>query len=322
MAARLAVRTSATLLLAALNAPLHAEAPETLSGTLSLSGAWALYPMAVRWGEEFHKLHPGVQFDTSAGGAGKGMTDVLTGAVDVGLVSREVVEAEVAKGALPFAVAKDAVIPMVNARNPMLAELRSKGVKREALQGIWLTGEVKTWGQAAGTSDRTPIRVYTRSDACGAAQTWAAYFGKNQEDLKGIGVYGDPGLGEAVRRDAFGIGYNNVNYAYDAKTGVPVAGLAVLPLDVNGNGVLDPAENFYATQRELMDAISRGVFPSPPARDLSFVTTGTPTNPLAVAFLRWVLTDGQRFVEESGYIPVAKDRLEAGLAKLAPPAAR
>ena len=44
-----------------------------LSGTLTVSGAWALYPMMVRWGEEFHVLPPDVQFDISAGGAGKGM---------------------------------------------------------------------------------------------------------------------------------------------------------------------------------------------------------------------------------------------------------
>ena len=44
-----------------------------------MSGAWALYPMAVTWSEEFRKIHPGVQIDISAGGAGKGMADCLTG---------------------------------------------------------------------------------------------------------------------------------------------------------------------------------------------------------------------------------------------------
>jgi len=31
---------------------------EGFSGTLTISGAWALYPMMVRWSEEFHALHP------------------------------------------------------------------------------------------------------------------------------------------------------------------------------------------------------------------------------------------------------------------------
>ena len=287
-----------------------------LQGTVSISGAWALYPMAVRWAEEFQKVQPGVKFDVSAGGAGKGMTDALTGAADIGLVSREVTDSERGKGAFPLAVAKDAVIPMMNPKNPAATELLRKGVKRETFAGIWIREDIKTWGQAAGSDLKAPIRVYTRSDACGAAQTWAAYLGKSQEDLKGIGVYGDPGLAESVRRDPLAIGYNNVNYAYDAKTGRPVEGLAVVPLDVNGNGILDTNENFYATQKDLMAAIARHDFPSPPARDLYFVTKGVPSKPAASAFIRWVLSDGQRYVTESGYIHVAAEQLAAGLEKL------
>jgi phosphate transport system substrate-binding protein len=287
-----------------------------MRGTVSISGAWALYPMAVRWGEEFGKLHPGVRFDTSAGGAGKGLTDALVGAADIGLVSREVTDAERSKGALPIAVTRDAVIPMMNAGNPAAAELSRRGVKRETFAGIWIKGDVRTWGQVAGSGLKAPLRVYTRSDACGAAQTWAAYMGATQEDLKGIGVYGDPGLAEAVRKDVLGIGYNNVNFAYDAKTGKPVAGLAVIPLDVNGNGVLDTNECSCATQGDLMGAIARGDFPSPPARDLYFVTKGRPSKPVVAAFIRWVLSDGQRFVPEAGYIRLPAGRLADEIRKL------
>ncbi len=45
---------------------------DALKGTITVSGAWALYPMMVRWGEEFTKLHPGVTFDISAGARAKG----------------------------------------------------------------------------------------------------------------------------------------------------------------------------------------------------------------------------------------------------------
>jgi len=32
-----------------------------LKGTISISGAFALYPIAVKWAEEFKKLHPDVK---------------------------------------------------------------------------------------------------------------------------------------------------------------------------------------------------------------------------------------------------------------------
>src|SRR4026208_2087319 len=96
----------------------HPAPQPDFSGKITLSGAYALYPMVVRWGEEFQKLHPGVKIDVQGGGAGKGMNDALSGTVAFGMVSREIAPEEVAKGAFGIAVCKDAVIPTINPNNP------------------------------------------------------------------------------------------------------------------------------------------------------------------------------------------------------------
>lgn len=54
-----------------------AQSGANLNGTITISGAWALYPMMIRWSEEYQKLYPDIMFDISAGGAGKGMADAL-----------------------------------------------------------------------------------------------------------------------------------------------------------------------------------------------------------------------------------------------------
>jgi len=292
------------------------EGGAELRGTVTVSGAWALYPMMVRWGEEFHKIYPQVTFDISAGGAGKGMADALGGLVDIGMVSREIFPEEIEQGAFWVPVTRDAVVATVNENNPVLEDLLERGVPQETLKGIWIDGDVTTWGEMVGRSEVSDqIHIYTRSDACGAAQTWAQYLGGNQEDLRGVAVYGDPGLAEAVSQDPLGIGYNNLNFAYAAATGKPVAGIEILPLDLNGNGRLDEAESFYDTKGELMEAIATETYPSPPARALNLVALGQPTG-LTRAFMIWILTEGQRYVEEVGYIPLPKEQLEEGLRKL------
>lgn len=290
--------------------------PKDVSGTITISGAWALYPMGVKWAEEFQKLHPNVKIDVAAGGAGKGMADCLAGAVDIGMISREISSEEESKGAWWVPVTIDAVVPTVNSANPFLADLLARGVTRASLTGMWVDGSVKTWGQVLGTADKREIHVYTRSDACGAAETWAKYLGTAQEGLTGVGVYGDPGLAEAVRQDDLGIGYNNVNFAFDAKTLKPNAGISVLPLDLNENGALDPEESFYGTRDALVNAIATGKYPAPPARDLYFAFMGKPTNPVVLEFVRWVLTDGQKYVAETGYVNLTDEKLAAALAKL------
>jgi len=286
------------------------------TGRLTLSGAWALYPMALKWAEEFQKLHPGVRIDVQAGGAGKGIADVLAGAVDIGMVSREVNPAETDKGAVAVPVAKDAVVPTLSRRNPFLADILRRGLRKVDFAAIWIAGSAPSWEKLLGREGRTSVRVYTRSDACGAAETWAAFLGGRQEDLGGVGVYGDPGLAEAVKRDPLGIGFNNVNFAYDAKTKRPVEGLEICPIDLDGNGRLDPGESVYDTRDDLIKAIAGNVYPSPPARELYFVLKGKPQSPLLLEFMTWVLGAGQKHVPEMGYLALGPERIARGLAAI------
>ena len=277
---------------------------------MTVSGAWALYPMMARWAEEFTALHPQVQFDISAGGAGKGMADALGGAVDIGMVSRDIVAEEEAKGAYWVAVTKDAVFPSVNAANPVLADLLAKGVSKEVFTKIYITGEITNWGQVVGRPEIIdPIHIYTRSDAAGAPDTWAKYLGKKQENLLGIGVYGDPGIAEAVVKDPLGIGYNNLNYAFDPNTGKAVAGAVVLPIDANGDGAADAGE-LLETKDEAVEVVTNGKYPSPPARMLNLVTKGKPAG-LAREFLLWIVGDGQKFLDEAGYVPLTPEQVAA-----------
>jgi len=289
---------------------------KALKGTITMSGAWALYPMAVKWAEEFQKIHPKVRIDVAAGGAGKGMADCLARIVDIGNVSRDIYPAEVEKGAWWVSVTKDAVVPTINKNNPAISDLLSRGVKKETFIGIWITGKIKNWGEVVDSKVSPSINVYTRSDACGAAKTWAKYLEGNQEDLLGVGVYGDPGLTEAIRKDVSGIGFNNINYVYDSKTRKEIKGIKVLPIDLNGNGRLDSDEDFYNSRETIVKAIAIEKYPSPPARDLYFVSQGKPENKVVIEFIKWVLTDGQKFVAESGYINLTDKQLREGLNKL------
>ncbi|OPZ99470.1 MAG: Phosphate-binding protein PstS precursor [Planctomycetes bacterium ADurb.Bin412] len=292
------------------------ENSDSLRGTITVSGAWALYPMVVKWAEEFQVLHPEVKIDVAAGGAGKGMADTLAGAVDIGMVSRDINPAETEKGACGFAVTKDAVVPTLNASNPLCGQVLAQGIKKQTLMDIWIHGKVKNWAEVVNAPGSHPISVYTRSDACGAAEVWAKYLGGKQEDLTGVGVYGDPGLAEAVKKDALGIGYNNVNFAYDAQTKKPIEPLCIVPIDLNDNGQIDPEENFYGSLEEILTAIREDRYPSPPARQLYLVTKGVPQGNLVREFLLWILTDGQQYVTETGYINLKNEQLELEKQKL------
>jgi len=280
---------------------------------ITISGAFALFPIVSLWTEQYSQLHPDITFDVQGGGAGKGMTDMLTGAADIAMLSRDARPEELEQGSFLLPVTIDAVVGTLNANNPYLAEIQARGITPAEANAIWITGEITTWGQLLSTDAPETINVYTRSDSAGAAEMWALYsLGAAQEDLIGTAVNADPGLAEAVRQDPLGVGYNNIGFSYDQATGTPLDGLQIIPFDLNGNGQIDPEEDFYGTRDELTAAIAAEIYPYPPARALYLVTKGEPS-PAIADFYRWILTEGQAFIADAGYVSLPEARIQEAL---------
>ncbi|MHB8138593.1 MAG: PstS family phosphate ABC transporter substrate-binding protein [Smithellaceae bacterium] len=304
-----------TVTLCACNSKGEKDVPKSGSqGTIRISGAWALYPMMIRWADEYKKMYPDCQIDVAAGGAGKGIAEALTGLVDIGMVSRDIKPEELQRGAKYVPVVKDAVFPVMNMNNRVVQEIMNQGLTKKQFIDLWIGGKTFTWGQLTRTKNDNPVHLFTRSDSCGAAETWAAYLGKHQENLKGVGVYGDPGITEAVKKDTLGIGYNNLNFAYDMKTGLPQKGIRIIPVDINENGRVDPEEDI-STKEKAINAVRKGLYPSPPARDLNIVVKGQFSGAVR-EFVLWILKDGQKFVDEVGYIRLHDAQLQEAVLKV------
>jgi len=285
-------------------------------GEIQISGAFALYPFVVRLAEEFNKIYPNIRIDISAGGAGKGITDALTSMVDLGMVSREIHAAETQKGAYPIVVARDAVLATINIKNPIIRDILFHGLTRQKAIDIWTNKTINTWGELIGIECKIPLHPYTRSDACGAAETWATWLGVHQENLEGTAVFGDPGVASVVQNDKVAIGFNNLAYVYDINTRLPYRNIIVMPIDINNNSKIDPSENFYANADMLIEAISNDKYPTPPARNLYFVLKGRPTKPELILFLEFVLTKGQKYAVESLFIPLKENQQKEELKKI------
>ncbi|MEO0292801.1 MAG: substrate-binding domain-containing protein [candidate division WOR-3 bacterium] len=279
---------------------------------IRVSGAWALYPMMLVWAEEYGKVS-GVKVEVAGGGAGKGVSDVLSGQVDIGMVSRPIREEEIKEGAFYVAVTKDAVVATINSKNPIIKEIYKRGLTKEELRKIFM-GEIKEWGEIVGKELKDDkIIIYGRSDASGAAQVWAEFLGNyTQGDCKEkahANFDGDQAVALAVSREKNSIGFNNLNYAYNIETGSFAEGIRPVPIDLNENGTLDPDEDFYSNREKFVYNVSIGKYPSPPARFEYLVSKG-PFKGEAKKFVEWILNEGQKFIEESGYIKLSPEKLQ------------
>jgi phosphate transport system substrate-binding protein len=78
------------------------------------------------------------------------MTQALEKQVDIGMVSREIYPSEIKAGAFWVSVTKDAVVPVVNAKNPVLEDLLESGMTKQQFVDIWINGTLTDWREVAG----------------------------------------------------------------------------------------------------------------------------------------------------------------------------
>jgi phosphate transport system substrate-binding protein len=283
---------------------------EDLSGIIKISGSATMYPIINKFSEEFAKAFPKLSVHVNSTSSGDGIKSLEAGAIDIAMVSRGQTSEEKTKGYFFIPVAKDAVVPIISFDNYFLQDLVLHGITKQNLVDVFITGKTKTWGQLLKTNNPSPIKLYTRADISGTAETWANFLGAVQKDLKGESVNDEKKMIENIAKDPQSIGFCSMSSAYDLKTGFRAKGIYILPIDLNSNKQLDDKEAFFDKHSMLVKAINSGAIPTPPARDLYLVCKTKPKDAKILEFLKWALTFGQNYIEPTGNVYIQKENAE------------
>lgn len=292
--------------------------PETakVTGSFSISGAYAIYPLLKIWTEEFMKMHPGVTINLVKEGTGRGIENLRLGNSHIAMISREMSPEEEALGYAIFAVAKDAVVPIINSRNPVIEQILEKGMSHRQLQILFSMDDKPTWGEIYMKENDAPVNVYIRSDPSGAAMIWSNFLLVDNNDLNGTGLEGDDLMVQQVLADSNSIGYCNMIYIWDSTAPEVNPGLLVVPFDLNYNGRIDYREKIPRDMKSMRRYIQLGKFPHSLCRYLYLLEDPKTSNETLKAFLIYVMTEGQSMVENAGYCKVPGFILDCQVNKL------
>ncbi|MFP8952916.1 PstS family phosphate ABC transporter substrate-binding protein [Natrialbaceae archaeon A-arb3/5] len=272
--------------------------------------------MAVEnWADIYGEEHD-VSFDIGGGGTGVGVSELLEDQVDIAMMGRDPFEEEIEQGLFAVPMLIDTVVGTINEDNPIFDEIQDRGLTREDMAAIF-TKEIENWGDVYDDVDvDEEITVYGRSDASAAYKQWGDFLGgeddaysENElENLSDGNHDGDSAVADAIANSENAISLNNINYVYDLDSGELEGPVRPIPLDQDGEGLSDE-EDFYDNREEMLTAVEEGDYPMPPAREMWLASNGQFEDE-AYDFVEWVLTDGQEYVRESGYVPLEEDRLE------------
>ena len=255
-------------------------------------GSDTMVNLAQAWAEAYHNVDPSVSVEVSGGGSGIGVAALINGTCEIANSSRalepdEVEKCKVKHGHEPkeFLVAYDALAIYVHPSNPMTE------ISVEELSEIYKEGgKIDKWSQLGTTlaGGEEIIRV-SRQNNSGTYHYFREMVVGKKSDFK-LGsrdMNGSKDVVELVSRTPNAIGYSGLGYRTDKvkvlKVGKKKGAPYVLP------SIPTTWDKSY-----------------PIARPMFMYTPGQPATHVQ-KYIDWILAaDGQKIIEESGYVPLPK----------------
>lgn len=215
-------------------------------------------------------------------------------------------------------IGRDAVVPIINAKNPLMNEIYQQGITIEKLAEILTDPNKQNWESLLSNGQNSPIHFYIIDNK--AVETSINNFAKmNSAVGSAIIVATSEELLAALQKDIYAIGICKLTDVRDAYTNDFRTNIKVLPIDKNKNGRLDSFENIYTN----IDAFNRGVWigkhPKALCGNIYAVAATKPTDKNTLDLLSWINTDGQKYLNDNGYSDLASIEKQANLDLLAIP---
>jgi phosphate transport system substrate-binding protein len=304
-----------------------------------INGAGATFPNPIysKWFSEYNKLHPDVQINYQPIGSGGGIRQITAqtvffGATDGPMTNDQLLAAPGKILHLPTVLG--AVVPVYNV--PNVGELKFTG---QVLADIYL-GKITKWNDPAiakvnaGVNlPATDITVVHRSDGSGTSYIFADYLAKVSPEWKqkvgvatavnwpaGVGGKGNEGVSGLVQQTPGSIGYVELIYALQNKIAYgPVQNAAGEFAKASVESVTAAAAAMPKDFRvSITNAPGKGVYPISSFTWLLLYESpkDKAQGKVMVDFVKWALTDGQKFAPELGYAPLPAEVVKLEMAAL------
>jgi phosphate transport system substrate-binding protein len=305
------------------------------------AGATFPYPIYSKWFSEYNKLHPDFEINYQSIGSGGGIRQltnetVFFGATD-GPMTQDQMQAAPGR-ILHLPSVLGGVIPIYNIPG-VDAELRFSG----KVLADMILGKVVKWNDPAIAGlnpgvklPGTDITVAHRSDGSGTTYIFVDYLSKVSPEFKqkvgvatsvnwpvGVGQKGNEGVAGLVKQTPGAIGYVELIYALQNKLDYgSVQNMAGEFVRCTIDSVTAAAAG-AATQMpkdfrvSITNAPGKGVYPISSFTWLLFYESpkDKARARIMVDFMKWALTEGQKYAKDLGYAPlpanVAQLELEA-----------
>ncbi len=213
-------------------------------------------------------------------------------------------------------IGHDLVVPVINAKNPLLAEINVKGFTADDF--AQLISEKSDWSMVIKGASNTPVKSYI-ADNQNVIVKIAGFIKIDEEAIAATKISSATELISLVQQNVNAIGFCNLTDVLNQGKDGFVNQIIIAPLDKNKNGRMDSFEKIYDNPTALTRGAWIGKYPRVLCGDIYALATEKPTNQAALDFMAYVTENGQELVKNSGYSILSSGQKAANMLVLTNP---
>lgn len=227
--------------------------------------------------------------------------NTVTRSRNIGLITKAYLPESLERSTWKMSLGRDVMVTVVNADNPFLNEIYTSGISAEKFREAFTGEAYPTWGSLLGDPNVTyPVSFYFLGD--GNIQACLNGFMDSYQITGNVREISDRDeMLEKIRSDKYAMGFCRLANVLDYENQLINENLKLVPIDVNGNSRIDYFENIYTEVSDFTRGVWIGKYPKDFCSNIYSISGSQPTRGIDLAFLEWVLTDGQADLHSRGF---------------------
>ena len=236
---------------------------------MTVAGSTSVEPFAELLAEEFMSMHPEAHIYVQGGGSTAGIEAAISGAANIGMSSRNLIEAE--KKLYAVTIAKDAIAIIVHPSNPI------EDLPLDKIRQVF-SGKIANWKELGGHDH--PIILVTREEGSGTREAFQKLvMGEEEISLEALVQDSNGAIRQVVAGDPSAVGYISLGLINEKVKALRISGV-------------DPSVKNIESRRYHL------------VRPFLFVFNGEPTGE-AKSFLDFVMSpEAQRLLSQEGLVSI------------------
>ncbi len=270
-----------------------------IKGKINILSTPDLLDITTIWANKYASLNSQLKITVLSSAMNK-PEKLLPAGTDIRIISSEDEAFRSDKNLRKIIVGRDIIVPLINSENPFLEAIYKQGISAEEIARVLSNPDKQTWGMLLGNDEPARVNLFIIDNESVSSDV-ANFLNTDKLNDEGINVKSGQEMIDVLQGDPYALGFCRMTNVLDNTKNSFLDKITLLPIDKNGNGIIDYPEKIFSNYDTFTRGVWIGKYPKTLYRNIYSYSQENKSKEAVVAFLRWIVTSGQASLASYGY---------------------